>query len=72
MFACVVAIPSGNISLVTDFDEGLVAGTEPVSHAEVMRVFAANIGNVRNVLTAMIRDFTNTSTSPARSAIDGH
>ena len=72
MLARELAIPYVNISLVTDFDAGLVAGTEPVSHAEVMRVFAANIGNVRNVLTAMIRDFPDTSTSPARSAIDGH
>jgi 5'-methylthioadenosine phosphorylase len=72
MLARELAIPYVNISLVTDFDAGLVAGTEPVSHAEVMRVFAANIGNVRNVLTAMIRDFPDTSTSPARSAIDSH
>ena len=72
MLARELAIPYVNISLVTDFDAGLVAGTEPVSHAEVMRVFAANIGNVRNVLTTMIRDFPDTSTSPARSAIDGH
>lgn len=72
MLARELGIPYVNISLVTDFDAGLVAGTEPVSHAEVMRVFAANIGNVRNVLTAMVKDFPDTSTSPARNAPDGH
>lgn len=72
MLARELTIPYVNISLVTDFDAGLVSGTDPVSHAEVMRVFAANIGNVRKVLTAMIQDFPDTSASPARSAIDGH
>lgn len=71
MLARELAIPYVNISLVTDYDAGLVSGTEPVSHAEVMRVFAANIGNVRNVLSAMIKDFPDTASSPARSAIDG-
>ncbi|MFM7189000.1 MAG: S-methyl-5'-thioadenosine phosphorylase [Armatimonadota bacterium] len=67
-----LAIPYVNISLVTDFDAGLVAGTEPVSHAEVMRVFAANIENVRNLLTGLISEIPDTSSSPARFAIDGH
>lgn len=71
MLARELAIPYVNISLVTDFDAGLVSGSEPVSHAEVMRVFAANIGNVRNVLAAMIRDFPDTTASPARRALDG-
>ena len=72
MLARELAIPYVNISLVTDFDAGVVSGSEPVSHAEVMRVFAANIGNVRNVLSAMIRDFPDTTASPARRALDGH
>ncbi|MFY8052874.1 MAG: S-methyl-5'-thioadenosine phosphorylase [Armatimonadaceae bacterium] len=72
MLAREVALPYVNISLVTDFDAGLVAGAEPVSHAEVMRVFAANIGNVRKVLVSMVQDFPDTSASPARTALDGH
>jgi 5'-methylthioadenosine phosphorylase len=72
MLARELAIPYVNISLVTDFDAGVVAGAEPVSHAEVMRVFAANIGNVRNVLTEMITTFPDTTSSPARRALDGH
>ena len=67
-----LAIPYVNISLVTDFDAGVIAGVEPVSHSEVMRVFAANIGNVRNVLSVMIADFPDTTSSPARRALDGH
>ena len=67
-----LAIPYVNISLVTDFDAGLVSGTEPVRHAEVMRVFATNIESVRNMLTGLISEFPDTSASPARFAIDGH
>jgi 5'-methylthioadenosine phosphorylase len=72
MLARELAMPYVNISLVTDFDAGVVAGVEPVSHSEVMRVFAANIGNVRNVLALMIEDFPDTTLSPARRALDGH
>jgi 5'-methylthioadenosine phosphorylase len=72
MLARELALPYVNISLVTDFDAGVVAGAEPVSHAEVMRVFAANIGNVRNVLLEMIKNFPDTTLSPARRALDGH
>lgn len=43
-----------NISLITDYDSGVVTGTEPVSHAEVMKVFAQNIGNLRKLLFDLI------------------
>jgi len=45
-----------NISLITDYDVGLegVPGIEPVSHEEVMRVFAANIQNVRRGIESII------------------
>ena len=43
-----------NISLVTDYDCGLVADCEPVSHNEVFEVFNANIGNLRKVLYTLI------------------
>ena len=72
MLARELAMPYVNISLVTDFDAGVVAGVEPVSHSEVMRVFAENIGNVRNVLSLMVADFPDTTSSPARRALDGH
>lgn len=43
-----------NISLITDYDSGLVGDCEPVSHAEVMKVFSANIENLRKLLYSLI------------------
>jgi 5'-methylthioadenosine phosphorylase len=43
-----------NISLITDYDSGVVSGTEPVSHSAVMAVFAANIQNLRKLLFTLI------------------
>jgi 5'-methylthioadenosine phosphorylase len=43
-----------NISLITDYDSGVVAGCEAVSHVEVMKVFANNIENLRKVLFTLI------------------
>jgi 5'-methylthioadenosine phosphorylase len=42
-----------NISMVTDHDVG-VEGTGPVSHAEVVRVFAQNNERLRALLLAAI------------------
>jgi 5'-methylthioadenosine phosphorylase len=44
-----------NIALITDYDCGLVGDVEPVSHAEVMKVFAGNIGNLSRVLERMLQ-----------------
>lgn len=41
------------IALVTDYDVG-IDGVEPVEHAEVLRVFEANIGRLRSLLLAAI------------------
>lgn len=45
-----------NISLITDYDSGLAAEghVEPVSHAEVMKVFGANITKLQNLLVNFI------------------
>jgi 5'-methylthioadenosine phosphorylase len=43
-----------NISLITDYDSGVVSGTEPVSHSAVMDVFAKNIDNLRKLLFTLI------------------
>lgn len=45
-----------NVSLITDYDVGLegMPGLEPVSHAEVVRVFAENIAKLRDLLHALI------------------
>ena len=46
-----------NISLITDYDAGLVSDTEPVSHAAVMEVFKNNIENLKNFFMKL---FVNT------------
>jgi 5'-methylthioadenosine phosphorylase len=45
-----------NISLITDYDVGLEgqAGVEPVSHHEVMQVFASNNERVKNAIFKII------------------
>lgn len=45
-----------NISLITDYDVGLegAAGIAPVSHAEVMKVFASNNERVKRAIFRMI------------------
>lgn len=43
-----------NISLITDYDSGVHTGTEPVSHAEVIKVFGQNIENLRKLLFTLI------------------
>lgn len=39
-----------NISLITDYDSGLVGSVEPVSHAEVMKVFSGNLEKLQKML----------------------
>ena len=43
-----------NISLVTDYDAGLVSDTEPVNHKAVIDIFNANISNLKKVLFELI------------------
>jgi len=43
-----------NISLVTDYDSGLVGQVEPVSHAQVVTVFNNNLGKLKNMLGTLI------------------
>lgn len=43
-----------NISLITDYDAGLVGDVPPVSHHDVMEVFTSNLDNLKKVLFAMI------------------
>ena len=43
-----------NITLVTDYDAGLVSDTDPVSHHEVIKVFNSNIDKLKSLLFAMI------------------
>jgi 5'-methylthioadenosine phosphorylase len=43
-----------NISLITDYDSGVLTGTEPVSHNAVIEVFNQNIDNLRKLLFTLI------------------
>lgn len=45
-----------NIALITDYDAGLEGNPEvkPVTHEDVMKVFASNIDNLRNLLFKLI------------------
>lgn len=44
-----------NISLITDYDCGLVADVEPVSHNAVLEVFSNNIDKLRKLLFTLIK-----------------
>lgn len=46
-----------NISLITDYDSGVLTGTEPVSAQEVLAVFQDNVTRVREVVLDMIGRF---------------
>jgi len=63
-----------NISLITDYDVGLEGqtGVEPVSHAEVMKIFASNNERVKgaifNIIAAIPEERTCTCGSALASA----
>lgn len=48
-----------NISLITDYDAGLVGDVDPVSHSEVIKVFNANNEKLRNLLFSLIEEIPN-------------
>ncbi len=48
-----------NISLITDYDAGLVGDVPPVSHHEVMQVFNSNLEKLKKLLFAMIEEIPN-------------
>jgi 5'-methylthioadenosine phosphorylase len=43
-----------NIALITDYDVGLVADVEAVSHEQVLKVFSENNDKLRNLLFTLI------------------
>lgn len=43
-----------NISLITDYDSGLVGDVAPVSHAEVVKVFGQNITKLQTMLVKLL------------------
>jgi 5'-methylthioadenosine phosphorylase len=59
-----------NISLITDYDVG-VEGIEPVTSAEVMRVFGENNARLRDVLFSAIPGLPATRDCPCASGLEG-
>ena len=45
-----------NISLITDYDAGLVGDVPPVSHQAVIEVFNNNVANLKKLLFTMIEN----------------
>ena len=45
-----------NISLITDYDAGLVGDVPPVSHHEVIEVFNSNVAHLKELLFKMIEN----------------
>jgi 5'-methylthioadenosine phosphorylase len=58
-----------NISLVTDYDVGVIGETEPVSHEEVIRVFSENNARLRELLFRMIAALPDTRDCPCATAL---
>lgn len=44
-----------NISLITDYDSGLVGDVEPVSHSEVIKVFNENLSKLQTLLVGLLK-----------------
>lgn len=62
-----------NISLITDYDVGLEGheGIEPVSHEEVMRVFASNLERIRAGIFKIVESIPGERTCECGSALAG-
>ena len=72
---CVLAIEKEicyvNISLITDYDSGIVAegGAEPVNAEDVVNVLAVNNENVKNVIFEMIKNMPETRECACSSSL---
>jgi len=62
-----------NVSLITDYDVGLegMPGVEPVSHAEVVRVFEQNNAKLRNLLFSLIPEVPRDRSCICSTALTG-
>ena len=58
------------VALVTDLDAGVESG-EGVTHAEVLEVFARNVGTVRDLLIDVIPTLPTDDDCPCRHALEG-
>lgn len=61
-----------NISLITDYDAGLVAddpNVQPVTHHEVFALFNANLDTLKGIVSRAIETLPDTAASPARHCL---
>jgi 5'-methylthioadenosine phosphorylase len=65
-----LALCYANIALVTDTDAGVEEG-EGVTHAEVFRVFAANVARLRDLVAQAITEVPAERNCPCPHALDG-
>ncbi len=63
-----------NISLITDYDAGLVGDVPPVSHSEVIKVFNSNLDNLKKLLFTMIENIPaeNNNCECAKTTANSH
>ncbi len=59
-----------NISVVTDYDVGVVGELEAVTHEEVIRVFQENLGRLRDLLLAIIPALPEQRDCPCATALE--
>jgi 5'-methylthioadenosine phosphorylase len=65
-------IPYANLSVVTDYDAGLVGESgEAVSNDAVREQFARSLTTLKTILEAAITSLPDLSGSPARTALEG-
>jgi 5'-methylthioadenosine phosphorylase len=72
MLARELEISYVNLSLITDYDAGLVADVpdaKPVTNQEVVEAFRANLEMLRGVILQMVETLPDTSDSPARNCL---
>jgi 5'-methylthioadenosine phosphorylase len=60
-----------NVSLITDYDVGVVGETEPVSHEEVVRVFTENNDKLRTLLFSIVPRIPEERSCPCSTALQG-
>jgi 5'-methylthioadenosine phosphorylase len=61
-----------NISLITDYDAGLVGDdpdAHPVTNQDVVNMFRANLGTLKSIVLRMVETLPDTSASPARNCL---
>jgi 5'-methylthioadenosine phosphorylase len=65
-----VEICYANISLVTDYDVGVVGDVAEVTHEEVIRVFQENQGRLRDLLFGILEGLPEERTCPCATALE--